>query len=119
MPYQTDRRSSQRFPIVREIRYQLLGKRARQATGRGETLNISSSGVLFTCESLIRTWQRVELCISWPARLDGKLELMLVVRGRVVRSEPGQVALRIEHYEFRTRPQVFRTALSSWSRASV
>jgi len=40
--------------------------------------------------------------VSWPAQLDNKCALKLVARGRIVRAEPGKVAIEIQQYEFRT-----------------
>ena len=99
-----DRRTAKRFPISLEVRYQPIGtNRPHKRGGRGFTVNISSSGVLFTSYSTLPVKQRLELSISWPVLLEGRLPLKLVVRGRVVRSEPGRVAIRIECYEFHTR----------------
>jgi c-di-GMP-binding flagellar brake protein YcgR len=98
-----DRRSNNRFPIVRDIQYRVLnGKNGREA-GRGKTVNISSTGVLFSVQGPLAPGKRVELSISWPAQLDGKCGLKLVARGRVIRSEDMEVAVEIEKYEFRTR----------------
>jgi hypothetical protein len=40
-----------RFPIELDVRYKTLSQRAERVEGIGKTLNISSSGVLFTSES--------------------------------------------------------------------
>jgi hypothetical protein len=71
--------------------------------GGGETINISSSGVLFTSEHELQEGKRLELSVSWPARLDDKCHLKLVAKGRVIRTEAGVTAMSIEKYEFRTR----------------
>lgn len=99
---QVDRRQSDRFPIEREVRYRVLNKRSNEETGSGKTVNISSSGVLFTVEHILLPGRRMELSISWPAQLNNKCALKLVTRGRVVRLEGGRAALEIQHYEFRT-----------------
>lgn len=98
-----ERRHSDRFPIEREVRYRVLNKRSAEETGDGKTLNISSSGVLFTSEHILLPGRRMELAISWPAQLDNKTSLKLVARGRVVRFEHGRAALEIQQYEFRTQ----------------
>jgi hypothetical protein len=97
-----DRRSSDRFPIEREVRYRMMTKRGGEETGVGRTVNISSSGVLFTSEQPLLPGRRLELSVSWPAQLDNKCPLKLVARGKVVRSEAGKVAIEIQQYEFRT-----------------
>ncbi len=100
---QADRRHSDRFPIEREVRYRVLSKRGGDEAGDGRTINISSSGVLFTSQHLLLPGRRLELSISWPAQLNNKVALKLVARGRVVRFEEGRAAIEIQQYEFRTQ----------------
>ena len=85
------------------MRYRALNKRGGEKTGEGKTINISSSGVFFTAEHLLLQGRRVELSISWPAQLNNRTPLKLVVRGRVTRTEDSRVAVEIQHYEFRTQ----------------
>lgn len=99
---QADRRHSDRFPIEREVRYRVLNKRSGEETGDGKTVNISSSGVLFTAGHTLLPGRRMELAINWPAQLNNKCALKLVARGRVVRFEGGRAAIEIQQYEFRT-----------------
>jgi hypothetical protein len=98
-----ERRSSDRFPIEREVRYKVLSKRTGQEEGTGRTINISSNGVLFTTDQILLPGKRLELSISWPAQLDNKCQLKLVARGRVARLEQGRAAIEIQQYEFRTQ----------------
>lgn len=97
-----DRRSSNRFPIERNIFYRVLNKRSQNETGTGVTKNISSSGILFTTEHTLVPGKRVELAVSWPAQLDDRCALKLIARGKIIRSEPGVAAVEIQQYEFRT-----------------
>ena len=99
----TDRRVSNRLPIEREVRYKVLGKQTVRPTGSGMTLNMSSSGVLFTTESGLPEGARVEIAVSWPAQLDGATALKLVAIGVLVRSNEKQAAISIQRYEFKTR----------------
>jgi hypothetical protein len=98
-----ERRRSSRFPIEREVRYKTLSQRSEVVQGIGKTLNISSSGVLFTSDHDLPVGTRLEVAISWPAQLNEKCLLNLVARGRVTRQESGQLALQIQQYEFRTQ----------------
>jgi hypothetical protein len=102
-----ERRRSSRFPIERELRYKTLNQRAEILAGNGKTLNISSSGVLFTSDHELPVGTRLEVSISWPAQLNERCLLNLVARGRVTRHIKGQLALQIQQYEFRTssRPE--------------
>jgi len=99
----SERRRSSRFPIEREVRYKTLNQRAEILSGYGKTLNISSSGVLFTSDHELPIGTRLELSISWPAQLNEKCLLNLVARGRITRHAKGQLALQIQQYEFRTQ----------------
>ena len=85
------------------MRYRVLSKRSNDEAGDGRTINISSSGVLFTSQHILLPGRRMELSISWPAQLNNKCALKLVARGRVVRFEHGRAAIEIQQYEFRTQ----------------
>jgi hypothetical protein len=98
-----ERRRSSRFPIERELRYKTLNQRSEILAGSGKTLNISSSGVLFTSDHELPVGTRLEVSISWPAQLNERVLLNLVARGRVTRHLKGQLALQIQQYEFRTQ----------------
>ncbi len=98
-----ERRRSSRFPIERDVRYKTLNQRTETLAGNGKTLNISSSGVLFTSDHDLPVGTRLELSISWPAQLNDRVLLNLVARGRVTRHNQGQLALQIQQYEFRTQ----------------
>ncbi len=99
----TERRKSSRFPIERELRYKTLNQRSEILAGNGKTLNISSSGVLFTSDHDLPVGTRLEVSISWPAQLNEKCLLNLVARGRITRHAKDQLALQIQQYEFRTQ----------------
>lgn len=100
---QHDRRHSDRFAIERDVRYKVMNKRGGEESGDGKTVNISSSGVLFTSQHMLLPGRRLEISISWPAQLNNKCALKLVARGRVVRFEDGVAAIEIQQYEFRTQ----------------
>jgi hypothetical protein len=102
-PDRSDRRAADRYPIEREVRYKVLSKKDGDEAGTGTTINMSSSGVLFTTDHLLIPGKRLELAISWPAQLNGNCALKLVAKGRVVRYEEGRAAIQIQQYEFRTK----------------
>jgi hypothetical protein len=99
----SERRRSSRFPIEREVRYKTLNQRTEILSGAGKTLNISSSGVLFTSDHDLPVGTRLEVSISWPAQLNERCLLNLVARGRITRHTKGQLALQIQQSEFRTQ----------------
>jgi c-di-GMP-binding flagellar brake protein YcgR len=116
---EADRRRSDRFAIEREIRYRALNKRGGEETGDGKTVNMSSSGVLFTAEQILRPGRRVELAISWPAQLNNKCALKLVARGRIVRFDNGLAAMEIQQYEFRTQSTPGATAANGYAKMTL
>lgn len=68
-------------------------------------MNISSNGMLLAIDRILVPGLPVEVRVNWPAKLDERVNLMLVVFGRVVRVVSGgvtQVAVSIGSYEFRT-----------------
>jgi hypothetical protein len=99
-----ERRSSNRLPIERAVRYKVYGdRRGITHVGTGKTLNMSSRGVLFTTETILPRGARIELTVSWPAKLDDAVPLNLVAMGIVVRTGAKEAAIAMEKYEFRTR----------------
>jgi PilZ domain-containing protein len=98
-----NRRRGERFPIRAVVFYKVLGKGSVAACGTGTTLNFSRSGIQFTTEEDLPVGSSVEISVDWPAELDGLCALKFVGVGRVVRSEGNRAAVKIEHYEFRTR----------------
>jgi hypothetical protein len=97
------RRSADRFPMDREIRYRVLERKSTEPFRLGKTVNMSSNGVLFTTDQFLNPGRYLELSISWPAQLDSKVALKLVARGRVVRTNQDAAAVQIHQYEFRTQ----------------
>ncbi len=99
-------RKALRFQLALPVRY-----RTAYDAGSGEILNISSCGVLFTTERPLALDADASLSVKWPVLLSNSVHLSLFVGGRIVRVEPGQAALEIQKYEFRTcNPSVFLAA---------
>ena len=98
-----DRRTADRFPLEREVRYRIHSRKTGDECGEGQTVNMSSNGVLFRTDRFLLPGRRLELAISWPAKLDDRCALKFVARGRIVRAEEGQAAMEIDQYEFRTQ----------------
>ena len=95
-PAPVDRRSQRRFPISVRLRYNILG-----VEGEGRTLNISSSGALIQVAQRLPTGRRIQLLIEWPAKLEDRIPLQLVVKGTILRSTVEMTAVAISNYEFR------------------
>jgi hypothetical protein len=101
-PDPNERRASRRFPLRLAIRYRWLGSSAGSDWANSESLNISSSGLLFTASGALLPGQAIEAFIAWPVWLDKRIPLKLVIRGPIVRNEGDQAAIRFERYEFKT-----------------
>lgn len=97
---QFERRRYHRFPIVAQAEYILAGHRA-QAT----TLDIGRRGVLLKTDTILRVGQPIEVLIDWPALLDQRCPIRLVVCGKVIRRDWARTAVGITRYEFRIRAQ--------------
>ena len=98
-----ERRSRVRFPLVAAFEYVSRTNRRGMKTGRGVTVNLSGTGVLFEADQPLPLGGPLQFSIEWPAMLEGKVGLRLVGRGRVTRVEGNCIAVQLMHYEFRTR----------------
>jgi hypothetical protein len=99
----SDRRTTDRFPLENALRYRFLEARSPWTPGTGQTLNMSSGGMLLKVEAPLPVGQQIEVSVDWPAQLNARCGLKLVALGKVVRSTPEETAVRIEKYDFRTR----------------
>jgi len=86
-----DTRFKARFPIDLAFRYNAGDRPGFSGTGR--VLNIGSTDVAVACRHQLKPGMPVELVIEWPARLDGRIPIHLVMIGRVMRSDPSGFAV--------------------------
>ena len=99
-PDAVDRRLHRRYPIVLEVQYRAIRGRAERF-GSGTTLDVSSGGVLFRADDSLPAGSFVELTLKWPFLLKGVYPLILVMRGRVVRSDAKGIAVRAKVHSLR------------------
>jgi hypothetical protein len=97
-----NRRAGRRYSVLLDLRWKLIHRKRVLDTGEGSTLDLSSAGIRFESGRSLPVGLNVELAISWPVLLRGVTPTQLVVHGRIVRSEGGQIAIRMIHHEFRT-----------------
>jgi hypothetical protein len=97
----SERRSSKRYSIERQLNYRVRGVRP-PITGHGTTVNMSSNGVLFRSEQPLVLGKPVIVEIAWPVLLNDTRPLKLVARGHIVWTELELAAMNIEGWEFRT-----------------
>jgi hypothetical protein len=96
-----ERRLKSRYPLELNVRYQTLGA-AGPVSGIGQTVNMSSSGMLLSCPRVMPEGTRVKTFIEWPSLLNGTTPLQLITVGTVVRCTSMGVSIVFESYQFRT-----------------
>ena len=96
----SERRAGFRYPVSVELLYREL-KGTDKLMGRGKTINISSSGILFAAQHPLVIDADVELMLRWPLLLNDEFPLHMKVNGRVIRTEENRAAIKILQCEFR------------------
>ena len=96
-----ERRSKMRYPLELNVRYQTLETQASIA-GAGQTVNMSSNGLLVAGHAALSEGTRLKLTVEWPSLLNGNTPLQLVTVGSVVRATDSNFAVAFENYQFRT-----------------
>lgn len=100
-----ERRANIRYPCRLCVSWRTLDPPLRRGESTIGTLNISSKGLLFSTTEKFERGSILEVTLDWPVRLNQQVPLKLVITGHVLRSSDGSTAVRINHYEFRTRGQ--------------
>ena len=98
-----DRRTKLRFPLKLGMRYRALNGAGVRDWRSGESLNFSSTGLLFTSGEKLAPGQDLEALVDWPVRLDNRVPLGLAIRGTIVRIAGDQMGMLFDNYEFRLR----------------
>jgi hypothetical protein len=96
-----ERRVKSRYPLELKVRFQTMGA-AGPVAGVGQTLNMSSSGMLLACASEIPEGTRLKVFVEWPSLLNGTTPLQLITVGTVVRCTQIGVSIVFDSYQFRT-----------------
>jgi hypothetical protein len=96
-----ERRVKSRYPLELKVRFQTLGT-SDPAAGIGQTVNMSSSGMLLACRHNIPVNTRIKAIVEWPSLLNGTTPLQLITVGTVVRREELGLSIVFESYQFRT-----------------
>ena len=96
-------RAKIRYPIRMNLRYSLLRRKRVLKTGRGTTINMSSSGILFEAEESLPPGYIVHLAIGWPGKIDDRAGLVLHIVARTVRGQDNSTAAVIVRHEFHVR----------------
>jgi len=97
-----DRRKDRRYGIHLDLRWKLIRRRRVLETGVGQTVDLSSGGILFVPGRTLPVGLNVELAITWPVLLRNEAPMQLIVSGRIVRTSPNGTAVEMAQHEFRT-----------------
>lgn len=76
----------------------------QELRGSGQTVDISSTGVLFTASHELHLGQSIELSIAWPLLRYESVPVTLAVVGVVVRTDAGMAAVDVKRRTFVADP---------------
>ena len=76
------------------------------AVGSGRTTHIGSHQIIFTGDQSLPKGTRVEVSVAWPALLEDRVKLQLVVQARVTSVEDDRITVDVRQYQFRTRAAI-------------
>jgi PilZ domain len=97
-----ERRSAARYGVALPVTYTVVRDSAICATGRGRTVDLSTSGILLAADRPLPDGEEIHLSIEWPSASTMSLPVSLYVGGRIVRNQGLLAAVRLLRYEFRT-----------------
>jgi hypothetical protein len=97
-PAGAERRAAPRVSINCSVRYETRAEPRRNGTGH--TIDMSSTGVAFTTESLLPEDTEVTLYLTWPVRLKGDVAVQLSVHGKVIRAAQTKAAMQLDAMSF-------------------
>src|SRR5205085_10150673 len=85
-----------------DLKWKLIRRRRVLDTGTGQTVDLSSGGLLFDAGRHLPEGLNVELAVSWPVLLHNVAPMQLVICGRIKRCNGRCVAIQTTQHEFRT-----------------
>src|ERR1044072_1756717 len=84
-----DRRKDRRYQLQLDLKWKLIRRRRVLDTGTGQTVDVSSGGILFDAGRHLPEGLNVELSLTWPVLLHNVAPMQLVVTGRIKRCNGG------------------------------
>jgi hypothetical protein len=105
--------------VTLEVRYEILSGGSVLAGGTGQTALMSSHELVFAADAKVNQGASVEVCVSWPAVLDGHVRLELVICGRVAAVVGRWITVQIEKYHFRTPALALRLEHPVWRKPAA
>jgi hypothetical protein len=98
-PRDFEQRTGVRVALRCPVRFDTPSLRGEMASG--ETINISSTGILFTTDTPLEAARPISLYAAWPIRLEDNLPLEMVASGTLVRTTDRLAAMRMGMVTFR------------------
>jgi hypothetical protein len=89
---------SARYDIERPVEYRVKTP-SGALQGKGKTLNISRSGLLFQPEHTIGVGSKIDLAVQMGDAMGGGAPITLRVHGVTLRTQEGFVAVSIKKYK--------------------
>lgn len=98
-----ERREKNRYPIKLDLTWSIMFK-GNRVCGSGRTSNMSSSGVLFKHSEIPPevVGRDIAMRIEWPALLEGRIPMLLMAHGKIVRLDSMGCAVQLQHTQFKT-----------------
>jgi hypothetical protein len=90
----TQRRGAKRYDISLSLRYAVRRRGQQPLTGTGESVNVSSSGLLFRSDGKPASGDSIIVALEWPAK-ESTEPIYLVLSGHVIRTQGRSAALVI------------------------
>ena len=100
--HSSDPNPDRRYQINVSLEYKILRRYKIVLAGRGTTVYISSSEIVFKAEAPLPAGLKIQASLYWPARLDNAIALRLHVDGETAGTESGDAAIKIMRWQFRT-----------------
>ena len=90
------------YPVTLDLEYRVISARSNSIRAHGKTAWISSQQLTFTGDLAVRVGDRIEVSVFWPVKLEGRVKLQLVIRGRAASVSGNRITMSIKKHEFRT-----------------
>lgn len=103
-PDHRERRAARRFDLSLELRYISYGNDLRVSAGVAQTVNMSSSGLLFRGPSKLVRLNWIKAAVSWPALSASGTPLVLLIAGYVARTRGLATGIVIERHDLVAAP---------------
>lgn len=110
------RRGDKRYDIALTLRFAALHRGDLPATGTGESVNVSRTGMLFRCEGRLALGDSLVAVLDWPVAARDNEPLKLVVTGHVVRTRRGLVAMVIHTHRLLREHELEKRTQLFWAR---